>query len=332
MLCWRDESMGRPTRLSLEILIEDVVYEFTFAVNEREIVEERLVRINGSSERELYHRDADGIHFDGALDKEPYLHYAFKGTRPNQLFLTNAVSKNDSTFSAIYNWFKDSLILIAPDSTFGPIEQLFDDQTILHGFVNSMLRELDTGITHLGGEEFSADLSGMPKHIREEIQQKATETVAIKLTDGTDTIQYSKIGGRVVANKLVSFHAKNDGDDAKFEISQESDGSRRIIELLPAFLSVTAPKSKKVIVIDEFDRSLHTLLTRKLLERYLDKCSNETRAQLLFTTHDVLLMDQRIFRRDEMWVTERDRFGVSTLLRSTNLRIFAMTKISAKVT
>lgn len=51
-----------------------------------------------------------------------------------------------------------------------------------------------------------------------------------------------------------------------------------------------------------------------MIDAYLTKCSPETRAQLLFTTHDVLLMDQQLLRRDEMWVTERDIFGNSNLL------------------
>ena len=69
-----------------------------------------------------------------------------------------------------------------------------------------------------------------------------------------------------------------------------------------------------VYVIDEVDRSLHTLLTRCLLEDYLASCGTNNRTQLLLTTHDVLLMDQRWMRRDEMWVTERDNSGASSLL------------------
>jgi AAA15 family ATPase/GTPase len=71
---------------------------------------------------------------------------------------------------------------------------------------------------------------------------------------------------------------------------------------------------KKVYVIDEVDRSLHTLLTHKLLDAYLATCSTETRTQLLLTTHDVLLMDQNLLRRDEMWVAERDASGNSSLM------------------
>ena len=67
-------------------------------------------------------------------------------------------------------------------------------------------------------------------------------------------------------------------------------------------------------VIDEVDRSLHPLLTRQLIVAYLANCSTESRAQLLIAAHDVLLMDQGLFRRDEMWIAERISEGCSELL------------------
>lgn len=101
---------------------------------------------------------------------------------------------------------------------------------------------------------------------------------------------------------------------------QESDGSQRIIDLLPAFLELSSESSKKVYVIDEVDRSLHTLLTRHLLESFLSSCSSASRSQLLFTTHDVLLMDQKLLRRDEMWVAERGSLGESHLISFSDFK------------
>lgn len=103
--------------------------------------------------------------------------------------------------------------------------------------------------------------------------------------------------GELVAQKLITFHPKSDGTEVRFEIRDEADGSQRVIDLLPAFLDISISNAKKVFVIDEVDRSLHTLLTRQLLEIYLTSCTPENRAQLLITTHDVLLMDQNLFRR-----------------------------------
>ena len=120
--------------------------------------------------------------------------------------------------------------------------------------------------------------------------------------------------GEVIVKKRIAIHKMADGTEANFALSQESDGSQRLIHLLPAFVDLATDDSKRVYVIDEVDRSLHTLLTRCLLEDYLASCGTNNRTQLLLTTHDVLLMDQRWMRRDEMWVTERDNSGASSLL------------------
>ena len=66
-------------------------------------------------------------------------------------------------------------------------------------------------------------------------------------------------------------------------------------------------------IIDELDRSLHTKLSKTLLKYYLNSCNENSRSQLIFTTHDVMLMDQNTFRRDELWVTDRSSEGVSSL-------------------
>ena len=68
-----------------------------------------------------------------------------------------------------------------------------------------------------------------------------------------------------------------------------------------------------VVIIDEIDRSLHPLLTRKLLETYLANRTPESRNQLILTTHDAMLLDQDLLRRDEIWVAERDETGASKI-------------------
>jgi AAA15 family ATPase/GTPase len=119
--------------------------------------------------------------------------------------------------------------------------------------------------------------------------------------------------GAIRAKKLLAGHLRSDGSEVLFELRREADGSQRVIDLLPAFCELSDPRARRVYVIDELDRSLHTLLTRRLLSSFLDTCGPATRSQLLFTTHDLLLMDQDLLRRDETWVTERDAQGASTV-------------------
>ena len=306
----------QPSRFAFELLIDETIYEFSFAVSHRAVLEEKLVQISSSSEKVLYDRRDGKLNLDSSLARDDFLKFAFKGTRDNQLFLTNSVSQKVDNFRPVYDWFKETLELVAPDARFEPFEQFLDDGHPLYATMNEMLPLLDTGIAHLGGEDIPFENISVPEPFKNLLREEVKEGMTVRLMTEpiNERFVVTRRGGELSAKKLVAYHPKSDGTEAKFEIRQESDGSQRVIDLLPAFLDLSAQKSKKVYVIDEVDRSLHTLLTRRLLETYLDNCSTETRSQLLLTTHDVLLMDQQLLRRDEMWVSERDASGSSTLM------------------
>jgi AAA15 family ATPase/GTPase len=310
------KAADQPSRFTFELLIDETMYEFSFAVTRKLVLEEKLVVISSTSEKVLYHRVNGKPHFDDSLAKEPFLQFAFQGTRDNQLFLTNSVSQKVDNFRPVYSWFKDTLELVAPDSRFEPFEQFLDEGHPRYATMNQMLPQLDTGIAHLGGEEIPFENLPLLEPHKIMVQETVKEGMTVRMLTEPINERYivTRKGDELLAKKLVTFHPKADGTEAKFEIRQESDGSQRVIDLLPAFLELSTQVSKKVYVIDEVDRSLHTLLTRRLLEAYLATCSTETRTQLLLTTHDVLLMDQHLLRRDEMWVAERDASGASSLL------------------
>ena len=96
-------------------------------------------------------------------------------------------------------------------------------------------------------------------------------------------------------------------------MSFESDGTRRIIDLLPAFIGLASGSDKTTFVIDEIDRCLHHNVLRKLLELFLNSRRQDGQSQLIFTTQDLLLMNQGLFRRDEMWIATRNERGASSL-------------------
>jgi AAA15 family ATPase/GTPase len=129
----------------------------------------------------------------------------------------------------------------------------------------------------------------------------------------TEGISVRKENGAIIARRLAPIHQNERGEEIPFNFSDESDGTRRLFDLLPAFLHLE-DNLPEVFVIDELDRSLHSLLTRNLLEHFLDMRAESSQSQLVFTTHDTQLMTQDIFRRDELWVTERDQSGASKLV------------------
>jgi AAA15 family ATPase/GTPase len=314
---FRLDSLGasQPSRFRFEILIDERIYEFSFAVDRKAVREEKLVIISSTSEKILYDRRGEKPNFDDSIAKDQFLRFAFQGTRDNQLFLTNSVSQKVKYFQPVYDWFKESLELIAPDSRFGQFEQFLDEEHPLYSTMNEMLQQLDTGISHIGAEEIPWGNLPLPESLKTKLQEEVKEGMSVRLLSEpvNDRFVVTRKDGELIAKKLVTYHSKADGTEAQFDMRQESDGSQRVIDLLPAFLELTEQDKKKVYVIDEIDRSLHPLLIRRLIEAFLATCSTETRTQLLLTTHDVLLLDQQLLRRDEMWVTERDISGASRL-------------------
>ena len=306
------EAAKHPSRFSLELLVDETIYEFSFAVTRQAVVEERLVQVGYAKDTVLYDRQGDEPNLDASLAKNEALRYAYKGTRDNQLFLTNSVSQKVEAFRPIYDWFNDNLRIIAPNqsiSHYGPLVE----EGVVRDLTNDMLQQLDTGITGLTEADADIEQLSLPEPMMAELRQDLGEGATAWLHLGGELVRVTKERGQLAAKKLMASHASADGKEVKFEMGMESDGTRRVINLLPAFLGLSATNSKFVVVIDEIDRSLHTLLIHELLDAYLDSCSHESRAQLLLTTHDVQLIDQYLFRRDEMWVTERDDTGATTL-------------------
>ncbi|VVM07027.1 AAA family ATPase [Methylacidimicrobium tartarophylax] len=303
----------QPSRFRFELLIDETIYEFSFAVTQKEVVEEKLVVNGARTETVLYDRRNGKPNFDQILAEDPRLQFVFEGTRENQLFLSNSVSQKVVRFRPVYDWFRKNLVLIGPDSRFAGVARLLDPEERLSSAVAEKLWELDTGIARLGGEEIPLEAVPLLEKVRSDLERLAEGKTVYLPYSPAEQLVVSRKAGKLTVQKVVAYHPKADGGEARFNLGQESDGTQRVIDLLPAFLDLSDQDSKRVYVIDEVDRSLHTLLIRRLVEAYLAGCSTQSRRQLLLTTHDVLLMDQELLRRDEMWVTERDAGGVSKL-------------------
>lgn len=308
----------KPSGFVFEILVGEQCFEYGFYLNSKQVEQEWLVEILKTTEKDVYRRTGDSIVFRPDLDKDQFMHFAFKGTRENQLFLTNSVNQKIEVFKPIYEWFRSTLLLIAPDTRFESFEQFIKEESPIYEFMNEALVRLDTGIARIGSEESPFDSIPLPSELRTQIKESLAENRPVRIRHDVHSERYvvELKDGKISAQKLMSHHIDDDNEEVKFDLRSESDGSLRLIDLLPAFLAMTsdAEGTAKVLIIDELDRSLHTLLTTQLLKSYLAGCGPETRSQLLITTHDVLLMDQDLLRRDEMWVAERNPDGSSELI------------------
>ena len=316
----------RPSSFSFTILVGEDVYEYSFTANAQFVISESLQRLTAPAEGFSFTRSIDlsadhpvtKIEFGKAFqskERQDLLNLVFQATRPNRLFLTSAVAQNIEEFRPVYDWFRQKLYVVSPTAHYRGVEKYADTSRPTYDRINQMLAALDTGISHL------KRLPCPPESIPVPPQERATgfakiqegETVRLRLDDGRLVYLVSKIGGKILTERLVSCHRGANGMEYDFNFGQESDGTRRILDLLPAFIGLERTTADGIFFIDEIDRCLHALVTRRLLEAYLANRSPTSRTQLIATTQDDDLLDQSLFRRDELWTTERHEDGASTL-------------------
>ena len=115
-------------------------------------------------------------------------------------------------------------------------------------------------------------------------------------------------------------HGNRQGKEVIIPYQDESEGIKRLFNLLPAMKDLKRQDASVTYFIDEFDRSLHPILTEHLLNCFLNSCSAETRKQLIFTTQNALLINQELLRRDELWIANREPDGSATLYPMTDFK------------
>lgn len=110
---------------------------------------------------------------------------------------------------------------------------------------------------------------------------------------------------------LQTVHFGENNEAISFTLEDESHGTQRFFALTGPLIDVL--ENGLVLVVDELDTSLHPLLVRKIIELFHSPKTNKNNAQLIFNTHDTSLLDPELFRRDQIWFTEKDPHGASHL-------------------
>ena len=310
-----EDAQKRPVKFVFEILASDErAYRYSFTVSRAEVLEESLTELLTTVDRVLFERRGDEIVLHNRLKGNVPLEYVGRGTRKNLLFLTNIAHQKRDELRAVYDWFHKTLLTLTPNASCDAFNMYANEQCPFQPQNQETLEEFDVGIERI--ETIETPPAQLPFQINVKIQGECD-----KLPDGA----LFQIGPYLVSNrdgnphveKMVAVHSLENkpGEKIRFDLEDESDGTRRLLDLIPAFTFLRDSKQSRVIFIDEIDRSLHHLLTKKLIEDYLSDCSPDARTQLFFTTHDALLMDQDIFRRDELWLVEKtgDRSTIASL-------------------
>jgi AAA15 family ATPase/GTPase len=109
--------------------------------------------------------------------------------------------------------------------------------------------------------------------------------------------------------EITTLVLKHGSSTFDFNYIDESDGTKRLLDLIDMLLT---DRLDTCFVVDELERSLHPKLTEHFLELFME-AHEDARMQLVFTTHEDTIMDQSLFRRDEIWFVERDAENASNI-------------------
>ena len=204
----------------------------------------------------------------------------------------------------VYNWFQ-SIIILFPTSQYSGLNQMIEKENVRQ-FFSKMMQYFDTGIMSVeskqGPMDFDKIFEGIPAEYAEKLKIKISnditnESVLCKVNNQIYSLKKDD-DGNIITTKMMQNHGN--GQDL-FEYADESDGTKRIFDLIPLFYE---HNGNRVIFIDEIDRSLHTNLTRRFLELFY-KLTERDNSQLIATTHDSNLLDLDLIRQDEIWFVER---------------------------
>jgi hypothetical protein len=276
------------------------------AATKDRIDEEKLVGFPRGKETLLYQRKNvtghDEYEYGKDLEGGSQVHDTWRRlTAPDQLFLSQAVANSNAELQQLripFRWLTNEVMTIPATSLrdLAPLAQ----RLVQHqpGYLNTLvdfIRDLDIPITHL---TFDPESEKLPTTTNEATTWEAAS--------------------KFLANPNVktTFTHKTALGEAAFEFQDESMGTQSLIGFFAVWMILQTSGAPRwsTLAIDELDTSLHPIIVHEIVRRFIEK---PTPSQLIFTTHDTHLMDSKLLRRDQIWLTERDTYG-ATQLRSVH--------------
>ena len=278
-------TLEKPSDFEVIFTVDDIRYAYGFSVTDKEVVEEYLYYYpNGRQAIIFERRNTNEYRFTVDVEEQMTLR---DRTSANKLYLSVASNWNYKKVVPVFEWFASCKILTknsAADAYGVDAEQLCDDE--YRSAIAEMLRVADFGIQSLQVR----DVENAGRLIKN--GEKYTNIDAIHLIQDDE-------------GKVQSF---------ALNMMEESDGTKSYFKVVGIVKYVL--DTGGLLVADEMDAHLHPLLTKHLVMLFNSQAGNPNGAQLIFTSHNTNLLDLDIFRRDQIWFTEKDETYAATDLFS----------------
>lgn len=317
---------NRPTHLEVEFVSKEQSYSYGLTLQGSTIIEEWLYqtqvhendvrvfdRTTKAGETEI---QVNEKYFQSESDKVRIQLYE-QELLPDNMPLLKMMAEAKEVFPEIraaYGWFLSHLTIVFPHSKPIGFADWFTRSPAIGKFTNELMASLQTGIAKLEVETidldqfFGEDDKDMADKIKMDLKDPK-QRISLRSDSKREEILAMREEGKPVIKRIVTQHCGADGVFFDFSAEEESDGTLRLFELIPAFYQALI--SGSTIIIDEVGQSIHPYLLKKLIEKFV--ADPETNGQVIFTTHESHLLDQDIFRQDEIWFVEKKPSGESTL-------------------
>ena len=268
------------------------IFKYNFSILKNEIHTENLFEIlSTKKEKEYLIRKKQNIKvfFDFKNSQD----VAEVKTRKEVLFLSAASQWNNELAMQIVEGFKNINVISGPDSGNyrGYTMNLFKTGGGKKDKILDFLKKADFCI-----ESGSVEKMKLPEFVRKQISIVGTKDIPNEV----DTIFFEHNKFDIKGTKIGT---------TKFNIGDESAGTQKFFDVLGPIVDTI--ENGKVLLVDEFDNSLHPYLTKFILDLF--ERNNPNNAQLIVTTHDTSLLSRKEFNKEQFWFTEKDKFGAGNL-------------------
>ena len=317
-----DYSVNEPTAFEFAYVQDGTKYIYGFSATRDHIVSEYLKAWPKGREKNIFLRHGQSFIFpkDNEKKRKELIKEA-EGKK--QLFFAISCTMNYKPCIEAMKWFREKIVF---SRDFTDINRnLIDyreDESMLQAIV-SAAKTADVGIEDI---QFEIDQQTIDLKSRNVSDQMRGMIAALRAF--SDALQQNGNEAEVSLNmgklKSTTYHTglNREGSFSRYELSlsDESDGTRRLMTLAPAIERTL--KEGGILVVDELEREMHLMLIEYVLGRYQEKRNNPAQAQLIFTTHDTSLLNQEILRRDQIYFVDKKREdGVSSLYSLADFNI-----------
>ena len=234
---------------------------------------------------------------------------SFKETvAENQLFFSIACTMNDAVCSTAMKWFREHVLFSRNYSDIPKQLLEYSNDSDMLSVISNYAKAADVGIEDMQFEFNNNEISEgdkLPKNIPEGIRAALT-TFMHALSETSNNSEVKLRMGEVTA---TSYHKGETQEGSlelfPLELSEESDGTRKLMAIAPAMESVL--KKGGVLLVDEIERELHPLLVNYIVSKFQSKNTNPKGAQIIFTTHNTELMNTELIRKDQIYFVDKGK-------------------------